>query len=54
MNRTRAIVVDPSAPGRLALKQVAMPQPATNEVLVGVTGLATGPARATWYCDSRG
>ncbi|HEX8035966.1 MAG TPA: alcohol dehydrogenase, partial [Ktedonobacterales bacterium] len=43
MNQMRAIVVDPSAPGRLALTEVAMPRPATNEALVRVAALSLTP-----------
>ena len=43
MNDMRAIVVNPSAPGRLALQEVAMPQPATHEALVRVAALSLTP-----------
>ncbi len=43
MNDMRAIVVNPSAPGRLALQAVAMPQPATNEALVRVAAISLTP-----------
>jgi NADPH:quinone reductase len=43
MNDMRAIVVDPSAPGRLALQAVAMPQPTMNEALVRVAAIALTP-----------
>ena len=43
MSQMRAIVVDPSVPGRLALKEVAMPQPATNEALVRVAAISLTP-----------
>jgi len=43
MNQMHAIVVDPSAPGRLALQAVAMPQPATHEALVRVAALSLTP-----------
>jgi NADPH:quinone reductase-like Zn-dependent oxidoreductase len=39
----RAIVVDPSTPGRLALQNVAMPQPEANEALVRVAALSLTP-----------
>ena len=40
MNTTRAIVVDPSAPGRLAIREVAAPVPAPSETLVRVAALS--------------
>lgn len=43
MNRMRALVVDASAPGRLALTEVAMPRPATNEALVRVAAISLTP-----------
>jgi NADPH:quinone reductase-like Zn-dependent oxidoreductase len=43
MSRMRAVVVDASAPGRLALTDVAMPQPAPHEALVRVAALALTP-----------
>ncbi|MGZ3639656.1 MAG: alcohol dehydrogenase catalytic domain-containing protein, partial [Ktedonobacterales bacterium] len=43
MHQMRAIVVDPSAPGRLALTEVAMPRPATNEALVRVAAISLTP-----------
>lgn len=43
MNYMRAMVVNPSAPGRLALQEVAMPQPATNEALVRVAAISLTP-----------
>lgn len=43
MHDMRAVVVDPSALGRLALQQVAMPQPATNEALVRVAAISLTP-----------
>ncbi|MGZ6391881.1 MAG: zinc-binding dehydrogenase [Ktedonobacterales bacterium] len=43
INQMRAIVVDPSAPGRLALTEVAMPRPATNEALVRVAAISLTP-----------
>jgi NADPH:quinone reductase-like Zn-dependent oxidoreductase len=42
-NQMRAIVVDPNAPGRLALKEVAMPRPAANEALVRVAAISLTP-----------
>jgi NADPH:quinone reductase len=43
MTDMRAIVVNPSAPGRLALQAVAMPQPAANEALVRVAAISLTP-----------
>ena len=43
MQYMRAMVVEPSAPGRLALKDVAMPQPAANEALVRVAAISLTP-----------
>ncbi len=43
MHDMRAIVVDPSAPGRLALQEVAMPQPAPHEALVRVAAISLTP-----------
>jgi NADPH:quinone reductase len=43
MQHMRAIVVTASAPGRLALQEVAMPQPATHEALVRVAALSLTP-----------
>jgi NADPH:quinone reductase len=43
MSRMRAIVVDPGAPGRLALKEIAMPHPATNQALVRVAAISLTP-----------
>jgi len=43
MSQMRAIVVNPSAPGRLALEEVAMPQPATDEALVRVAAISLTP-----------
>jgi NADPH2:quinone reductase len=43
MTDMRAMVVTPSAPGRLALQAVAMPQPATHEALVRVAAIALTP-----------
>lgn len=43
MNSMRAIVVNPNAPGRLALQDVAMPQPATNEAIVRVAAISLTP-----------
>lgn len=43
MKQMRALVVDPHAPGRLALQQVAMPQPAANEALVRVAAISLTP-----------
>lgn len=43
MHDMRAVVVNPSAPGRLALQAVAMPQPATHEALVRVAALSLTP-----------
>jgi hypothetical protein len=40
----RAIVVDPGAPGRLALKEIAMPHPATNQALVRVAAISLTPS----------
>jgi NADPH:quinone reductase-like Zn-dependent oxidoreductase len=39
----RAMVVDPSAPGRLALQAAPMPQPAPNEALVRVAAISLTP-----------
>src|SRR5215469_7424786 len=43
MQHMRAVVVDPSAPGRLALTEVALPQPATHETLVRVAAISLTP-----------
>lgn len=43
MNDIHAIVVTPSAPGRLALQAVAMPQPAPNEARVRVAAISLTP-----------
>jgi NADPH:quinone reductase-like Zn-dependent oxidoreductase len=43
MDSMRAIVVNPSAQGRLALEDVAMPQPAMNEALVRVAAISLTP-----------
>jgi NADPH:quinone reductase-like Zn-dependent oxidoreductase len=43
MNDMHAMVVNPSAPGRLALQAVAMPQPATQEALVRVAAISLTP-----------
>jgi hypothetical protein len=40
MNYMGAIVVDPSAPGRLALKDVAMTRPEANEAQVRVAAIS--------------
>lgn len=42
-NSMRALVVDPSAPGRLALEEVTMPQPRSNEALVRVAAISLTP-----------
>lgn len=42
-NSMRALVVDPSAPGRLALEEVTMPQPQSNEALVRVAAISLTP-----------
>jgi NADPH:quinone reductase-like Zn-dependent oxidoreductase len=43
MQHMRAVVVDSSAPGRLALTEVAIPQPATHEALVRVAAVSLTP-----------
>jgi NADPH:quinone reductase len=43
MNHMSAIVVDPSAPGRLALKDVAIPEATPNEALVRVAAISLTP-----------
>jgi NADPH:quinone reductase-like Zn-dependent oxidoreductase len=43
MQYMRAVVVDPSAPGLLALQDVAPPRPVTNEALVRVAAIALTP-----------
>jgi NADPH:quinone reductase len=43
MQHMRAMVVNPSTQGRLALQEVAMPQPATHEALVRVAALSLTP-----------
>src|SRR5690242_11885518 len=43
MQYMRALVVDPSAPGRLALQAVAMPRPAPHEALVRVAAISLTP-----------
>jgi NADPH:quinone reductase len=43
MHDMRAVVVNPSAPGRLALTDVALPQPATHAALVRVAALSLTP-----------
>ena len=40
MTNIRAIVVDPDAPGRLALREVAAPQPSSSEALVRVAAIS--------------
>ena len=40
MNTNQAIVVDPAAPGRLALREVAPPSPAPSEALVSVAAVS--------------
>ncbi|MFM5982433.1 MAG: zinc-binding dehydrogenase [Sphaerospermopsis kisseleviana] len=39
-NKIRAVVVDPNVPGRLALKEVAAPTPATNEAIIKVASIS--------------
>jgi NADPH:quinone reductase len=43
MQYMRAVVVEPGAPGRLALQEMAMPQPAPNEALVRVAAISLTP-----------
>ena len=40
MNGNRAVVVDPDAPGRLVIRQVADPAPDRGEVVVRVRALS--------------
>lgn len=40
MNKMKAVVVDPDAPGRLALHQVEIPVPALNEALIKVAAVS--------------
>ena len=43
MNSIRAVVVDPAVPGRLAIKEVAAPQPGPSEALVQVEATSLNP-----------
>src|SRR3989337_2941673 len=40
MTKIRAVVVDPSAPDRLAIREVEAPSPAPNEALVRVASFS--------------
>ncbi|MDZ8080268.1 MAG: zinc-binding dehydrogenase [Nostoc sp. SerVER01] len=40
MSKIRAVIVDPNVPGRLALSEVAAPQPASDEALVRVAAIS--------------
>jgi NADPH:quinone reductase-like Zn-dependent oxidoreductase len=40
MSSIRAVVIDPAAPGRLAIREVAAPTPAPSEALVRVTAIS--------------
>lgn len=50
----RAIVVDPGAPGRLAIREVEMPQAAPSEALVRVAAISLnrGDVREVHYADA--
>jgi len=40
MGNIRAVIVDPNVPGRLALRNVATPNPAPDEALVRVAAIS--------------